>query len=43
MHNEQKVTNSVYWVESNDFITPRFYINIPLLLLISYNSYFIDD
>ena len=43
MHNEQKVTKSVYWVGSNDFITPRFDNYIPLKRGISYNSYFIDD
>ena len=43
MHNEQKVTKSVYWIESNDFITPRFDNYIPLKRGISYNSYFIDD
>lgn len=30
MHNEQKVTKSVYWIGSNDFITPRFDNYIPL-------------
>ena len=40
MHNEQKVTKSVYWVGSNDFITPRFDNYIPLKRGISYNSYF---
>ena len=43
MHNEQKVTKSVYWIGSNDFITPRFDNYIPLKRGISYNSYFIDD
>ena len=43
MHNEQKVTKSVYWIGSNDFITPRFDNYIPLERGISYNSYFIDD
>ena len=43
MHNEQKVTKSIYWIGSNDFITPRFDNYIPLERGISYNSYFIDD
>lgn len=43
MHNEQKVTESVYWIGSNDFTTPRFDNYISLEQGISYNSYFIDD
>ena len=43
MHNEQKVTDSIYWIGSNDFVTPRFDNLVPLPQGISYNSYLIDD
>ena len=43
MHNEQKVTDSIYWIGANDFVTPRFDNLVPLPQGISYNTYFIDD
>lgn len=43
MHNEQKVTDSIYWIGANDFVTPRFDNLVPLYEGISYNTYFIDD
>ncbi len=43
MHNEQKVTDSIYWIGANDFSTPRFDNIVPLYDGISYNTYFIDD
>ena len=43
MHNEQKLTNSIYWIGANDFVTPRFENYIPITQGVSYNSYFIDD
>ena len=43
MHNEQKLTNSIYWIGVNDFVTPRFENYIPITQGVSYNSYFIDD
>ncbi len=43
MHNEQKVTDSIYWIGGNDFVTPRFENYIPITKGVSYNSYFIDD
>lgn len=43
MHNEQKVTDHVYWIGANDFVTPRFDNLVPLYQGISYNTYFIDD
>ena len=43
MHNEQKVTDSIYWIGANDFVTPRFDNLVPLPQGISYNSYLIDD
>lgn len=30
MHNEQKVTDSIYWIGANDFVTPRFDNLVPL-------------
>lgn len=43
MHNEQKVTDHIYWIGANDFVTPRFDNLVPLPHGISYNTYFIDD
>ena len=43
MHNEQKVTDTIYWIGANDFVTPRFENYIPMNNGVSYNSYFIDD
>lgn len=43
MHNEQKVTEAIYWIGANDFVTPRFENYIPMNNGVSYNSYFIDD
>ena len=43
MHNEQKLTNSIYWIGANDFVTPSFENYIPITQGVSYNSYFIDD
>lgn len=43
MHNEQKVTENIYWVGGNDFISSRFEDLIPIFQGVSYNSYFIDD
>ena len=43
MHNEQKVTDHIYWIGANDFVTPRFDNLVPLHQGISYNTYFIDD
>lgn len=43
MHNEQKVTDSIYWIGANDFVTPRFDNLVSLPQGISYNTYFIDD
>ena len=30
MHNEQKVTDRIYWIGANDFVTPRFDNLVPL-------------
>lgn len=43
MHNEQKVTDHIYWIGGNDFVSTRFENLIPISRGISYNSYFIDD
>lgn len=43
MHNEQKVTDHIYWIGGNDFASTRFENLIPISRGISYNSYFIDD
>lgn len=43
MHNEQKVTDHIYWIGGNDFILPRFEGLIHISRGVSYNSYFIDD
>lgn len=43
MHFEQAVTEHVYWIGGNDFITPRFDNSVELPRGITYNSYFIDD
>ena len=43
MHNEQKVTDHIYWIGGNDFVSSRFENLIPISRGISYNSYFIDD
>lgn len=43
MHCEQKITDSIYWIGSNDWDTERFENLFPIPLGVSYNSYFIDD
>lgn len=43
MHNEQKITDRIYWIGGNDFVSTRFENLIPISRGISYNSYFIDD
>lgn len=43
MHNEQKITDHIYWIGGNDFVSSRFENLIPISRGISYNSYFIDD
>ena len=43
MHNEQKVTDHIYWIGGSDFVSTRFENLIPISRGISYNSYFIDD
>jgi len=43
MHNEQKVTDHIYWIGGNDFILTRFEGLIHISRGVSYNSYFIDD
>lgn len=43
MHCEQKVTENIYWIGSNDWDTERFENLFPIPLGVSYNSYFIDD
>jgi len=43
MHNEQKVTDHIYWIGGHDFVFTRFENLIPISRGISYNSYFIDD
>ena len=43
MHNEQNVTDHIYWIGGYDFVSTRFENLIPISRGISYNSYFIDD
>lgn len=43
MYCTQKLTDSIYWIGSNDWDTERFENLFPIPLGVSYNSYFIDD
>lgn len=43
MHNEQQITDHIYWIGGNDFVSSRFENLIPISRGVSYNSYFIDD
>lgn len=43
MHCAQIMTESIYWIGSNDWDTERFENLFPLPNGVSYNSYFIDD
>lgn len=43
MHNEQQITDHIFWIGGNDFISSRFEGLIPISRGVSYNSYFIDD